>query len=305
MAFTIIGNCPDLAAPCDQSRSDIAAFVARRLRRKTFSISVNVMNDHRTSSAAEYFGLDGTVALVTGASSGLGRHFAMTLAAAGCAVGVAARREDRLEDLAAGVGKLGGRALPIPMDVTDRKSVDGGLGLLSDTFGTPSVLVNNAGIAAYHGFLDAPADETSDVFAVNQSAAWNVSQMFAKRLAGNGAAGSIINISSITALRARKGAASYAVAKAAVAHMTSIQALELARHGIRANAIAPGYFETDLNREFLASEAGAKTVQRIPMRRTGRFEELDGLLLLLASNRSSFMTGAVIPVDGGHLVNGL
>ena len=263
------------------------------------------MNDHRTGSAAGYFGLDGEVALVTGASSGLGRHFAVTLATAGCAVGVAARREDRLEELAAEVGKRGGRALPIPMDVTDRKSVDGGLDRLSDAFGTASVLVNNAGIGANSGFLDASADGTREVFAVNQFAAWDVSQMFAKRLADSGAPGSLINISSITGLRARMGAASYAVAKAAVAHMTRIQALELARHSIRANAIAPGYFETDLNRKFLASDAGAKMVKRIPMRRTGRFEELDGLLLLLASNRSSFMTGAVIPVDGGHLVDGL
>lgn len=263
------------------------------------------MNDHQTSSALDYFGLDGTVALVTGASSGLGRHFAGTLAAAGCAVGLAARRADRLGKLAAEIEGRGGRALPVPMDVTNPESIAGGFKRLSDSLGLATVLVNNAGIGAYNGFLDAPPEETREVFAVNQSAAWNLSQTFASRLASGKTAGSIINISSIAGLRATGGAASYAVAKAAIAHMTRVQALELARHNIRANAIAPGYFETDLNRKFLASDAGAKLAKRIPMQRTGRIEELDGLLLLLASDRSSFMTGAVIPVDGGHLVGGL
>lgn len=257
------------------------------------------------ATSAGYFDLEGTVALITGASSGLGRHFARTLAAAGCAVGIAARRADRLKDLAAEIESKGGRALPMPMDVTDRDAIDAQFDRLGDAFGVPSVLVNNAGLAAYHGFLDAPAEETSTVFAVNQTAVWDVAQAFARRLVAAEMGGSIINIASVTGLRAAGGTASYAVTKAAVAHMTQIQALELARHSIRANAIAPGYFDTELNQEFLASDVGIKLIKRVPMRRTGRTEELDGLLLLLASTRSSFMTGAVIPVDGGHLVSSL
>ena len=254
---------------------------------------------------AGYFGLEGTVALVTGASSGLGRHFAKTLASAGCAVGLAARREDRLAALAGEIGEEGGKAVPLPMDVTDPAAVEAGLDRLADEAGVAGVLVNNAGIASSHGFLEAPDEETRTVFSTNQTAVWNVAQAFAKRLVGAGKPGSIVNIASIAGLRAFGGAGSYSVAKAAVAHMTRIQALELARHGIRANAIAPGYFETDLNRGYLASEAGKKMAKRIPMRRTGRTGELDGLLLLLASDRSSFMTGTVVPVDGGHLVAGL
>lgn len=252
-----------------------------------------------------FFGLEGTVALITGASSGLGRHFALTLSAAGCVVGIAARREDRLNDLAAEIESLGGQALPMPMDVTDPGAIGTQLDRLDNEFGTPAVLVNNAGLAANHGFLDAPGEETSAVFDVNQTAVWNVAQAFARRLVAAETGGSIINIASIMGLRATGGAASYGVTKAAVAHMTQIQALELARHDIRANAIAPGYFDTELNQGFLASNAGIKLIKRVPMRRTGRIEELDGLLLLLASNRSSFMTGAVIPVDGGHLVSSL
>lgn len=254
---------------------------------------------------ADYFGLDGTVALVTGASSGLGRHFAATLASAGCAVGIAARREDRLGALASEIEAAGGRALPLPMDVADRKAVEAGLDRLAEAFGVAGVLVNNAGLGSYHRFLDAPDEETRSVFSINQMAVWDVAQAFAKRLVAGGAPGSIINISSITGLRTAGGAASYTVSKAAVAHMTRVQAMELARHNIRANAIAPGYIDTDLNHEFLSSEAGSKMLKRVPMRRSGEAGELDGILLLLASTRSSFMTGAVIPVDGGHLVSAL
>ena len=140
---------------------------------------------------------------------------------------------------------------------------------------------------------------------MNQNAVWDMAQLVCQRLVKAKAGGAVVNISSITGLRAVGGAASYAVSKAAVAHMTRIQALELARYGIRVNAIAPGYFETELTQEFLSSEAGVKLRQRIPMKRIGRLEELDGLLLLLASDAGSFITGTVIPVDGGHLLSSL
>lgn len=253
-----------------------------------------------------YFELQGRVALITGASSGIGAHFAKTLAAHGCTVGIAARRADRLHALAEEIGKAGGISVPLEMDVTDRGAVADGLAALeAKAGGNADILVNNAGMVGEHGFLDAPDEETDRVFAVNQTAVWDIARQFSNALVNAEKPGSIINISSITGLRTIGGASSYAVTKAAVAHMTKIQALELARHGIRANAIAPGYFDTELTHDFLHSKLGEKLVKRVPMKRVGRLEELDGLLLLLASDRGSFMTGAVIPVDGGHLVSSL
>lgn len=252
-----------------------------------------------------FFDLSGQCALITGASSGLGAHFARTLAANGCQVILAARRLERLKVLEVSIRDQGGSALAVELDVSNPASVAAAFEKASQHFGTFGILVNNAGLAGTHGFLDAPDDETAQVFGVNQMAVWNVAQQFSRRLVAAGMPGSIINIASITGLRPVSGAASYAVSKAAVAHMTRIQALELARHSIRVNAIAPGYFETELTDDFLASEAGEKLKKRIPMRRTGKLDELDGILLLLASARGSFMTGTVIPVDGGHLLTSL
>ncbi len=252
-----------------------------------------------------YFGLEGQIALVTGASSGLGMHFAQTLAAAGCTVGLAARRGDKLRSLAEQIEAQDGTAIVLEMDVTDAASVDAGLERLTEIAGTPTILVNNAGTAAPASFLEATPDETAQVFALNQNAPWQVAQSVCRRLVEAKLGGSIINIASITGLRTLGGAASYVVSKAALVQMTKVLALELARHDIRVNAIAPGYFATDLNRDFLESDAGQKIIRRVPMRRSGNLEDLDGALLLLASNRSRFMTGSIIPVDGGHLVSGL
>jgi len=250
-----------------------------------------------------YFDLTGKLALVTGASSGLGRRFAEVLVDAGARVGIAARRRDRLETLAAAHQ---GRMIPVEMDVTDPGSVNAGIDALSAAAGQPvSILVNNAGIADPTGFLKAGRRNTEEVFATNTLAVFELAQAISRRLVEAGVGGSIINIASIAGLRAMGGAAAYAASKAAVAHMTKVQALELARHGIRVNAIAPGYVETELNQGFLRSAAGQALIQRIPMQRTGQPHELDALLLLLASDRSSFMTGAVVPVDGGHLASSL
>lgn len=249
--------------------------------------------------------LRGRVALVTGASSGIGAHLAKTLVAQGCSVGIAARRVDRLEALANKIRNAGGTVVAVGMDVTDQQSVAEALDKIEAQIGSVEVLVNNAGVAGRHGFLSAPEAETAQVFAVNQQAVWDVAQAVSKRLVQAGKSGSIINISSITGLRAVGGASSYAVSKAAVAHMTRIQALELARYNIRVNAIAPGYFQTELTEDFLTSDAGAKLARRIPMKRTGNMNELDGPVLLLASDAGSFMTGTVIPVDGGHLLSSL
>lgn len=249
------------------------------------------------------FRLDGRVALVTGASGGLGAHFAATLAAAGATVGLAARRRDVLETVAAGIGDA---AIPIEMDVTDPASVVAGLKTLEDAAGKPAgIIVNNAGIAGGSRFLEADRGVTEAVFATNQMAAFDVSQQAARRLVAVGEPGSIINIGSIAGLRPLGGAAAYSSSKAAVIHLTRVQALELARHNIRVNAIAPGYVETDINRDFLHSEEGQALVRRLPMRRTGQKDELDGVLLLLASDAGSFITGSVMAVDGGHLCTSL
>ena len=249
------------------------------------------------------FRLDGQIALVTGASAGLGKRFAETLHAAGAVVGLAARRMDRLEDLA---DQLGERAIPLNMDVTDPASISTALDQLESRAGsTATIVLNNAGIADATGFLDAERTETEQVFTTNQLAVFEVAQQTARRMISAGTGGSIINIASIAGLRVIGGAASYAATKAAVAHLTKVQAFECARYGIRVNALAPGYIKTDINAGFLESEAGQKMIKRIPMQRSGIPGDLDGALLLLASDAGAFITGAVIPVDGGHLASTL
>ena len=252
-----------------------------------------------------FFELQGKIAFVTGASSGLGASFARTLAAAGCIVGIAGRRQDKLEAVAAQISDAGGTALPLALDVTDTNAMLAGLEYLSAVHGTPSIIVNNAGIAIPQGFVNAKPDDTSRTIAVNQTALWNVAQCSAAAMMKAGVSGSIINIASIAGIAQLGGAAAYGMTKAAVVQMTKLQAQELARHNIRVNAIAPGYFETAMNESFLKSQRGQELIARIPMQRTGIPEELDGILLLLASDRSSFMTGSVVPVDGGHLVGSL
>lgn len=264
-----------------------------------------------TAFAEGYFELQGSVVMVTGASSGLGRHFARVLARAGCKVGLMARREDRLQAVASEMADdslarhAGGCAIALPCDVTDVEAVQRAFDILAEKAGPVSVLVNNAGVGKPSNFISASSEDTESVFDINQYAVWKVGQIAARQMIDAGIRGSIINIASILGLRVMPGAASYAVSKAAVVQMTRVMALELARYNIRANAIAPGYFATEMNSDFLDSEEGRKVLHRSPMRRAGRYEELDGLLLLLSSQRSTFMTGAIIPVDGGHLNSSL
>ena len=255
-----------------------------------------------TLLADDWFGLSGRVALVTGASSGLGRHFAEILAAAGCTVGIAARREGYLDELAQEVAAAGGRTVPLRCDVTDRASVEESVATLTREAGVPTILVNNAGMAQGASFIDTSDGDMESVFTLNQIAAWRVAQTVCRAMIDAGEGGSVVNIASITGERPIGGAAAYAVSKAAVIHMTRVMAMELARHRIRVNALAPGYFSTDMNRDFLDSEAGKTLLKRSPMRRAGEMGELDAPLLMLASDRGSFVTGAVLPVDGGHLV---
>jgi len=249
-----------------------------------------------------HYQLDQKVALVTGASSGLGQHFATVLSSAGCRVALAARRVERLEELA---GKLGNDARAYQLDVTDDKAVGATLAQIRQDMGPVDVLVNNAGIGRTGSFLEATDQDTRDTFATNQQAVWQVAQHTARQMVDDSIAGSIINIASVLGLRVMSGTASYAVSKAAVVQMTRAMAIELARYNIRSNAMAPGYFSTEMNSDVLASEHGQRLLQRSPMRRAGEYHELDGLLLLLASPLSRFITGSIIPVDGGHNIGGL
>ena len=246
------------------------------------------------------FSLQGKTALVTGASSGLGWHFARVLSGAGAKVAVAARRLDRLEDLAAEIKQDGGQAAAFALDVTDRASVARAFTDAETSLGPIGIVVNNAGVPSGTFFLDTSEEEWRAVMAVNLDGIYRVGQEAARRMAAAGSGGSIINIASILGFGAIKTLSAYAASKAAVVSLTKSMALELARNRIRVNAIAPGYFETEINDAYLASEAGKRMVAGVPMRRAGKLEDLDGPLLLLASEAGAFMTGSVIGVDGGH-----
>lgn len=252
--------------------------------------------------ATDLLSLEGKAALVTGASSGLGWHFAQVLARAGAKVALAARRLDRLEKLKAEIREMGGQAVAVTLDVTDRGSVTRAFDAAEATLGPVTILVNNAGVPAGSYFLKMSEEDWRGVMAVNLDGVFRVGQEAARRMVEKRAGGSIINIASILGFRVIKSLSSYAASKAAVVSLTKSMALELARDNIRVNALAPGYFSTEFNDAFLASEAGKRLLSRVPMGRAGRLEELDGPLLLLASDAGAFMTGSVITIDGGHLL---
>ena len=255
--------------------------------------------------AASLFDIQGKVALVTGASSGLGRHFAQTLAAAGATVVVAARRTDRLDALVAEIAAAGGHALAVSMDVTEGASVDAAFAQAAQAVGAPDIVVNNAGIAQTRPALELSEDDWRQVMDTNLDGAFRVAQAAAKAMTAGKKGGSIVNIASILGLRVASSLLAYTAAKAALIQATHALALEWARYGIRVNAIAPGYVETEINAGFFQTEHGQAMVKRVPQRRIGQASELDGALLLLASGASSYMTGSVLVVDGGHLVSSL
>lgn len=248
------------------------------------------------------FSLAGKTALVTGASSGLGQHFARVLATAGAKVAVAARRLDRLQQLEAEIRASQGTAAAIALDVTDRASVTRAFDAAEAALGPVTILVNNAGVPSGSYFVNMSEQEWRDVMSVNLDGVFRVGQEGARRMAANRTGGSIINIASILSFGAIKSLSSYAASKAAAVSLTKTMALELARDNVRVNAIAPGYFSTEFNEAFLSSEAGRRLLSRVPMGRAGNLPELDGPLLLLASDAGAFMTGSVITVDGGHLL---
>lgn len=251
------------------------------------------------------FRLEGRTALVTGASSGLGRHFARTLAAAGAAVAVAARRTDKLASLVDEIVTEGGRAHAVALDVTDAASVHAAFDAIAAWRGVPDVIVNNAGVAVARPLHEQTEADWDGVLDTNLKGAWLVAQEGSRRLVAQGQGGAVVNIASITGERVAGGVAPYCASKAALLQLTRAMALELASSHIRVNALAPGYVATELNRDFLASSAGQRLMSRIPQKRFGEPSDLDGALLLLASEAGRFMTGSVIAVDGGHLVSSL
>jgi len=251
------------------------------------------------------FAMDGKVVLVTGASSGLGNHFARVLAAAGATVVVAARRVERLDALVGELAESGASALAVPLDVTSADGVAAALDTIEQALGPVTVLVNNAGVADSRYCLKVDEQSWDFVMDTNLKGAWRVAREVAGRCVAAGVPGSIVNIASILGLRVGFGESTYATSKAALVQLTRAMALELGPKNIRVNALCPGWFSTEMNADFLASEQGRAMVEKSPFRRAGRFEELDGPLLLLASDAGSFMTGAAIPVDGGHLVSSI
>jgi len=248
------------------------------------------------------FDLTGRVALVTGASAGLGRHFAAVLARAGAAVALAARRRDELEAAVREIAASGGRAASVTLDVTDAASVHAAIEAAEASLGPIDILVNNAGIAISKPMLEHTEADWDRVVDTNLKGAWLLSRELAERWVKAGRRGRIVNIASLLALRTIRHVPSYCAAKAGLVHLTHTMAMELARKGITVNAIAPGYFETDMNRGFLRSEVGQALISRIPMGRSGEASDLDGALLLLAADAGAYITGAVLPVDGGHAV---
>jgi len=245
-------------------------------------------------------GLNDTIALVTGASSGLGAHMARVLARSGAAVAIGARRADKLAETAGAILAAGGRAFAVDLDVTDPASVEAAFEKIVAIVGLPNVLVNNAGIAEAKPALTMSDDDFRRVVETNLTGQWRVARAFAQRLVAEKRGGSIINIASIAGERAIGALAAYSASKAGLIMLSASLATEWARYGIRVNTISPGYIRTDLNAAFFDSPAGEALVARIPLRRLGQESDLDGALLLLASDASANITGANIAIDGGH-----
>ena len=251
--------------------------------------------------AAELFDLSGQVALVTGASSGLGHRFAQVLAANGAAVVLVARRAERLAELKMLIDDEGGRALAVSADVLDHAAMRLAFDAAEQAFGTVTILVNNAGIAHRGRAVEMTEADWRRVLATNLDAVFFWAQEAARRMLAANKRGAIVNIASILGLGVSKGTVAYATAKAGVIQLTKALALELAFKGVRVNAIAPGWFVTDINRDYL-SGPGAALTRDIPVGRFGEERDLDGPLLLLVSDAGRFVTGTTIVADGGQMV---
>ena len=258
-----------------------------------------------TSQSSSRFNLEGKVALVTGASAGLGAHFARVLSEAGASVAITARREDKLVELATELSNSGGKALAISLNIADSTSFEDCFDRIEESLGAVDILVNNAGVSGDPGFWrDISLDNWNNVMDTNLNGLWLMCQEMCQRLESTSRAGTIINVSSIYGHREGLLKLPYNVSKAAVMQLTKTLAAELLQQKlpIRVNALCPGYFDTDINTPITESESGRRYLASTPAGRMGRFEELDGALLLLASDAGSFINGTSLVVDGGHLV---
>ena len=253
----------------------------------------------------DLFDITGRCAFVTGASSGLGRHFAKTLAAHGARIAAGARRRERLDTLVGEISEAGGTAAAVSCDVTNVASVEAAIAATEEALGPIDILVNNTGITISKPLLEHDEADWRQVIDTNLNGAWTVAQAVARRMAARGEGGSIVNIASIAGLSTMMRVPAYVASKAALVQLTKTMAAELAPNAIRVNAIAPGLFPSELSEDYLETERGKATIARIPLGRVGDASELDGALLLLASGAGSFMTGSVLVVDGGSLVSTL
>lgn len=253
-----------------------------------------------TQDPTRLFRLDGRIAFITGASSGIGAALAQGFAAAGAAVALVARRIERIEQLAATIQAAGGRAVAVQLDVTDRAAMPRAFDQVEAALGGVDLLVNNAGMADPALFLKTDAAALERTMATNFTAPWHLAAEAARRMIAAQRPGSIINVASVLALGTAPGYAAYSASKGALVQLTRSLALEFVRHRIRVNALAPGWFVSEMNADYFASEKGKAYVQRMPPGRTGELAELLGPALLLASDAGSYVNGVVLPVDGAH-----
>lgn len=253
--------------------------------------------------------LAGKVAFITGASSGLGVQFATSLASAGATVVLAARRVDRLQALAKELAITGARVHCVALDVTSQASIEQATAQATQQAGPIDILVNNSGVSTTQRIVDVKEADYDFVFDTNTKGAFFVAQAIgkqmierAKKAQGEGLelpAQRIINIASVAGIRVLAQISTYSMSKAAVIHMTSAMALEWGRYGINVNAICPGYIETEINADYWGTEGGQKLIQKLPRKRVGQTQDLEGLLLLLASPESRFMNGSIMTADDG------
>ena len=251
---------------------------------------------------SDLFDVSKEVILVTGASQGLGRQFARVLSAQGAAVALAARQTTKLKSLEDEIRARGGRAAAVPMDVTDIASIGAAIDRAETALGPISVLINNAGIAVEKLAVDQTEADWDAVVNANLKGAYFAATEMARRMIARKQGGNIVNIASVLGFGVMKFLSPYTISKAGIIQATRAMALELAGNNIRVNALAPGYIDTEMNHEFWSTPAGEKLTKRIPQRRVGAESDLDGAIMLLASNASRYMTGSVVTVDGGFLL---
>jgi NAD(P)-dependent dehydrogenase (short-subunit alcohol dehydrogenase family) len=264
------------------------------------------MDQRNTAHTGTFdWGLEGRKILITGASSGIGRDAAMFFAQVGAGVALAARRLDKLEEVALEIERLGGTAIAVEMDVCDETSMRRAADEVEDRLGVIDVLINNAGIAPFENAFDQDVETWDLVHATNLRGPWYLSSEFARRMRDSSRPGAIVNVASIAGLRQSPFMGAYCTSKAALVQLTACMALEFAPFGIRVNAIAPGIVESELTAGFADSPAGKAMLKRVPMGRFGTTEDLRFALMWLASGYSSFVTGSCIVIDGGSMVSSL